>query len=87
MAWFKMFLCHDWLMFSSPLSLYSPLSRFGGTTTVISTLNVLLSYGSNNHLFRLGIFCHTQQLEFWVCRSSDYHVDFVSDRFPIGGPA
>ena len=57
--------------------------RFGGIATAISRLNVLVygysnpvsrlppSHGSNNNFFRLGIFCHTRQLEFLVCRSSE----------------
>ena len=41
-AGIKKFLCHDWLMLYSPLSWYSPFSRFGGTATVISRLNFLV---------------------------------------------
>ena len=42
-AGFKKPLCHDWLMLYNPLSPYSPFSRFGGTATVISRFNVLVS--------------------------------------------
>ena len=40
-------------------------------------------------LYRLGLCCHTRQLEFWVCRSPELPFDFVHvfHRFPIGGPA
>ena len=43
MAGFKKFLCRDWFILYSPLSWYSQVSRFGGTATVISRLNFLLS--------------------------------------------
>ena len=77
-------------MLYNPLSWYSPFSRFGGKDTVISELNVLVSgyviqFTDYHHHMAATItfsgwayFCHTRQLEFWVCRSSELsHFDFV----------